>query len=198
MCNFKIKFIFKLCEYKIFWVFLVVIIFKFKFIKFLIVGIIVFLWRLFIDINIVFFKGNFCFADSCVLVKVLLKLILIFIVLFVECILGFNIVFVLGNLVNGKIVFFIVIWLGICFFRKFNFFKFFLDIINDVIFVKGFFIVLEIKGIVFDVWGFVFKIYIIFFCIVNWIFINLIIFNVFVKVIVYLWIVFIVVGFKVW
>lgn len=153
---------------------------------------------MFIDINIVFFKGNFWFADNCVLVKVLLKLILIFIVLFVECILGFNIVFILGNLVNGNIVFFIEIWLGICLFIKFNFFKFFLDIIWDVIFVKGIFIVLEIKGIVFDVWGLVFKIYIVFFWIVNWIFINLIIFNVFVRVIVYWWIVFIVVEVNVW
>lgn len=75
----------------------------------------------------------------------------------VECILGFSMVFILGNFVNGNMVFFMVIWF-VCGFFNLNEGSVFFVIIFVVIFVIGMFVVFVMNGMVWFVLGLIFKI----------------------------------------
>lgn len=107
--------------------------------------------------SIVFDFGRCELVVSCDLNSVLLNVWLMFIILLVECILGLRIGLMVGNLMNGNIVFFMLKYGGLIFFVMFCCVSFWLIIVCVVIFVSGRLVVFDMYGIVCDVCGFIFS-----------------------------------------
>lgn len=94
------------------------------------------------------------------LYNVFCKFIFVFIIFFVDFILGFNVVLIFFNFWKLNIGIFIEIkfFIFVIFFVKFKFFNFLFKIYCIVIFVIGIFVILFKNGIVFEVFGFILSI----------------------------------------